>query len=252
MLAPCRTLDTLEPVAWLHAGWADFLRAPRQSLIYGLGLWLLCLLVAGLTWVTGGYVLLLALLSGFVFIGPVLAIGLYSVSCQLERGLRPRLGLCLAEGRRQLGNALVFSVILLVVFLVWARAASMVHVFFPVEGHPDFADLLLFLGVGSAVGSVFAAVAFSASAFALPMLLDRRVDTVTAVLTSVHAVLRNPRAMAVWAGIIVLGVMICLLTGLLAVPVVMPVLGYATWHGYRRAIDPHDWPEQPKLPMETA
>jgi uncharacterized membrane protein len=247
-VAPSRRLELGAPVRWLQLGWRDFRQAPGPSLWYGGILVLISYLLAFVTWKLGGYILILSVMSGFVFIAPVLALGLYSISCQLQRGLKPQIGYCLREGRRHLGDELVFSVILLVIFLVWARAASMVHVFFPMESHPKITDLLVFLGIGSAVGSVFAALVFSASAFSLPMMLDRKVDTVTAVLTSVSASLHNKGPMLVWAAIIVLSVVISFATALLGLAVLMPVLGYATWHGYRDTIQAQDWPENTKLP----
>jgi uncharacterized membrane protein len=143
---------------------------------------------------------------------------------------------------------MVFSLVLMVVFLIWARSASMVHVFFPVSGDYHWRDLLPFLGVGSAVGSLFAAFTFGASAFSLPMLVDREVDIVTAVVTSINAVLRNRLAMAVWVVLIVLGVGIGFATALLGLAFTLPVLGYATWHSYRECIDASDWPAHPPLP----
>lgn len=246
-VAHCRTLETLRPLHWLQLGWQDFRRAPGVSLWYGGFLVVVSYVLGFLTWKLGGYILIFSLMSGFVFIAPVLAIGLYSISCQLQQGLKPQIGYCLREGRRNLGNEMVYSMILLVIFLLWARAASMVHVFFPVEAHPDLTSLATFLIIGSAVGSVFAALVFCASAFSLPMMLDRKVDTVSAVLSSVNAVLKNKKAMAVWVGLIVMALAAGFATAFLGLAVLMPVIGYATWHGYQDTIRAEDWPtNQPK------
>ena len=251
-MAPCRTLTPGAPLQWLTLGWRDFRRAPGVSLLYGGFLVLLCYVMAFLTWRLGGYVLILGLVSGFVFIAPVLALGLYSISCQLQRGLEPRIGHCLREGRRHLGNELVYSMILLVIFLLWVRAASVVHIFFPMEADPDIADLALFLMIGCAVGALFSALVFSASAFSLPMMLDRRADTVTAVLTSVHAVLHNKGPMLVWVLLIGLALLASALTAFLALAILLPVLGYATWHGYRATIQAEAWPQHRGMPVGTA
>lgn len=250
-VAPCRILTPGAPLQWLALGWQDFKRAPGVSLLYGGVLVVLCYPLAFLAWKLGGYVLILGLVSGFVFIAPVLALGLYSISCQLQRGLKPRIGHCLREGRRHLGNEMVYSMILLVMFLLWVRAASVVHVFFPMEADPDIADLALFLMVGCSVGALFSALVFSASAFSLPMLLDRRADTVTAVLTSVHAVLHNKGPMLVWALLIGLALLASALTVFLALAVLLPVLGYATWHGYRATIQADAWPRHADMPADT-
>ena len=150
---------------------------------------------------------------------------------------------------------MVFALILMVIFLVWWRAASAVHIFFPVDmATPDWQDYLQFFGIGSAIGSIFALIVFAAAAFSLPMMVDRDVDTVTAVVTSVNAVLRNKPAMVVWAACIVAAVapgFALLLAGrthagfaavMALLGVTLPVIGHATWHGYRATIDASAWP----------
>ncbi|KAA3620519.1 MAG: DUF2189 domain-containing protein [Proteobacteria bacterium] len=243
-VAPCRRLETLAPISWLACGWEDFKRAPVQSLTFGVSLMVVSWLLAWAAWTFGGFFVLIGLVSGFIFVGPVMALLLYSVSRQLELGRRPKLAHCLFEGRRNVANEALMGLVLMVVLLIWARAASMVHVFFPV-GSGAIEDILLFLAIGSVVGSVFALIIFSATAFSLPMITDRQTDMITAVITSVNAVLRNKPAMAVWAAIIVLGLLIGFLTAFLGLAVILPVIGYATWHGYRDAIDASAWPPHP-------
>ncbi len=243
MLAPCRTVATDAPLDWIRAGWRDLRRAPRQSLSYGLMTVALSYLISAAAWIWGNLGLYLGLVSGFVFVGPWLAMTLYAISMRLERGEVPSLKRSLADAAQSIGSALVFAVILVVVLLVWARAANTMYIFFPAMADPGWRDLVWFLAIGSAVGALFCVVIFSASAFSLPMLMDRRVDAVTAVITSIHAVLRNKPAMAVWAAIIVGSVLVGILTAWLAFAVVLPLIGHATWHAYRATIDASDWPE---------
>lgn len=243
-VAPCRVLRPSAPLRWVRSGWRDLWQAPRQSLSYGIVVTALSWMVAGLGLKLGGYWVVLALLSGFVFVAPVLALGVYSISRQLERGERPSLRRCLIEQRRGFGTAMVFALALLVVFLVWARAGSMVHVFFPAQAQPDWTQLARFLLIGSAVGSLFAALSFAVSAFSLPMICDRDVDAITAVVTSVNAVLRNRPAMAAWATLIVASVAIGFVTLLFGLALTMPLIGHATWHAYRETIDASAWPER--------
>lgn len=232
---------------WMSLGWKDFKAAPRVSLMYGSILMAVSYGLAILSWNLGGAVLLLSLLSGLVFLAPILALGLYSVSCQIESGYKPRLAFCIREGKRHLGNELVFSVVMLIVFLVWVRAGSAIHIFFPMESNPEISEYIIFYSVGTVVGAVFASIVFCASAFSLPMMMDRKADAITAVLTSVNAVMSNKLPMMVWVCIIVATVVICLLTAFLAMAVLMPLLGYATWHGYKQTIDASIWQENQKL-----
>lgn len=242
-VAPCRLLPTNAALGWLRLGWRDLRAAPVQSLSFGLVMFLLSAAITAVTWSWGELGLFLGLLSGFVYIGPWLALTLYSLSMQVERGQPVSLRQGLRDTRRQLGNTMVFAMILTAVFLLWARAATVIHVFFPETGSPRIQDMLWFLGIGSTVGALFCAIIFAASAFSLPMLMCRRVDTVTAVITSVNAVLRNKPAMAVWAAIIVCFVLLGALTGYLSNIVLFPLLGHATWHGYRQTIDSSRWPQ---------
>lgn len=246
-VAPCNKLPMFAAFEWLSLSWNDFKAAKRVSLVYGFILLMISYLLAFASWHLGGAVLLISLLSGLVFIAPVLALGLYSVSCQIEAGYTPKLAFCIREGKRHIGNELVFSMILLVVFLLWTKAGSAVHIFFPMESTTELTDYITFYAIGSLVGSIFASIIFLASAFALPMMMDRKADGITAVITSVHAVLQNKLPMLIWVSIIVASVVLCFLTAFLAMPVIMPLLGYATWHGYKQTINAEQWQENKKL-----
>jgi len=257
-VAPCREVAASAPFRWLRKGWADMCGAPRQSLTYGTIVVLLSLALAYVAVEFGGYWELLSLVSGFILIAPILAVGTYAISRQLERGRVPSLRRCMREEQRAFGNLMVFALMLMVVFLVWARAGSAIHVFFPVGEQPDWRDYLAFFGIGSAVGSIFALVVFAAAAFSLPMMVDRKTDSVTAVVTSINAVLRNRLAMAVWAACIVVAVapgFALLFMGrdrgahlawiMVALGITLPLIGHATWHAYRETVDASAWPEQP-------
>ena len=246
-VAPCNEINMQAPVRWLRLGWSDIKTAPKQSLSYGLIIVLLSYCVSFMVWSYGGLGLLTSLLSGFVFLGPVLAIGLYSISCQIQAGLTPRLGYCLREGKRHLSNELVFAVILSVIFLVWARAASLVHIFYPETSNADWTHFVIFLTVGTLVGAIFSAVIFCFSAFSLPMIMDKKVDVVTAVITSINAVLRNKAVMLLWACIIVLIVVIGFATAFIGFIVLMPLVGHATWHGYQETINSDAWPKHKEI-----
>jgi uncharacterized membrane protein len=240
LLYPCNKLGFDAPFRWLRLGWQDVKRAPRQSLAYGLGLVLFGYLITWLAWGEGNTVALFTLAMAFILSGPVLAFGLYSISRQLEHGREPRLGICWRESRNHLRNELLFALVMLVVLLVWARAASMVHVFFPVGEDLGVLGWVEFLAVGSAVGSIFAAIVFSSSVVALPMMLDRNTDAITSVLTSVAAVIQNKGVMLLWAALIGSLMLIGFLTAYIGLVVVLPLIGHATWHAYRETVKESD------------
>lgn len=243
MLAPCRDIPITAPWQWLRLAWADIRANPVVSLSYGGLMTMVSWALSIATWYWGNAGLYLGLISGFVFLGPILAMGLYAASAQRAMGIHPvRLRSTLHLAREALGDAMVFALVLLVVFLLWARSAMMVSVFVPAGQGDSWQSWLSFLGVGTAVGAIFCVVVFSASAFSLPMMLDRRSDTITAVLSSVNAVLRNKPAMLMWGTIIVAVVVIDVLTLYLAGWVLLPLLGHAAWHGYRNYLDASAWP----------
>ena len=242
-VAPCREISPWAPFGWLRRGVSDLVQAPRQSLMYGLVVALMIGIVFLLAAFRGSHWIVFAMVGGFVFLAPLTCIGLYAVSAQLERGQSPLMARSLrAAFKRHFSNEMIFALALLVIFLVWARAAVMVSVFFPTEGQPSLRDWVMYLGFGSMVGAVFAAVTFSASAFSLPMIMHRDVDSVTAIVTSINAVLRNKRAMLVWLTLIVLLLLIGIATLFTGLIVIIPVIGYAAWHGYLETIDADAFP----------
>mgnify|MGYP001826546720 CR=1 FL=1 len=244
--AKVNTVPVNAPIQWIRLGAEDMKRAPVISLTYGFALTLLSILLAFVSWKFGTLGLYLGMATGFLLVGPVLAIGLYSFSCQIEQGRKPVLGFCIREGGGHLKDMVIFSFILLIVFLLWARAATAVHIFFPENAEYSFVDLAVFLGIGTAIGAVFSTIVFTTSAFSLPMLMDRKTDAITAVVTSINAVLRNKKTMLVWAIIIVSFVIIGFATLFIGFIVFLPLIGHATWHAYRDTIDATEWPENDK------
>lgn len=238
---PCVRLQAAAPWRWLRLGWQDFRRAPGLSLLFGMVILLVSVAVSALAWKLGRFALLAALLSGFVFIAPLIAVGLYGVSRQLASGQAPSLGHSLALARRVLGQAAVFALVQVVILLLWSRAGMMVNAFVPIESG-DTRALVEFLLIGSAAGSVFALLTFASAAFSLPMIADREVDMVTAGISSVNAVLRNKAVMLLWGAIIAALTVLGFLTAFLGLVVVMPWLAYASWHAYRETLDASAWP----------
>lgn len=242
------TVGSSEPFEWLAAGWRDFRRSGLVSIGYGLifvaaGL----ILTAGL-YASGFAYLIAPLTAGFLLVGPALTVGLYAISRDLEQGCRPSLLRALSAWRANPARLIGLGLLLVVFLIVWLRLAVLIFALaFPYETLS--AETMIrtalftregnvFLGIGTLVGSVMAAIAFVTSVVSLPMLLDRDVDILQAVVTSVVAVVMNPGAMAVWAGLIVLFTAAGLLTGYLGLAVTLPLIGHASWHAYRALIRP--------------
>ncbi len=242
-IAGCNRLDIGQPLHWLARGWADYKRSPLASSIYGLVVVLVSYLIFAVAWSFGSVTVAIAMLSAFIFVAPTLCIGLYSVSRQLKRYPTVDFKKTVRHGFRAYGELAMFVVVLIVIALLWARAASMIHVFFPI-GEASLSDLLNFLLIGSVVGSIFVTIVFSVSAFSLPMVMDKKVDMLTCCISSINAVLRNKATMAVWASIIVIFTALGIVTLFLGFMVIIPLLGYATWHSYRDTLDASAWEDR--------
>jgi uncharacterized membrane protein len=239
-VVPCRRLSLSAPWRWLAAGWRDVRRAPFLTLVFGAVIVLVSVAVSLLAWTLGRFALLAVLLSGFVYVAPLIGVGLYSVSCALKAGRVPRLADSFAVARRVMGQAGIFALVQLVIILVWSRAGMMLTAFMPVEvGHT--AAFYEYLAIGSAIGAVFALFTFAVSAVSLPLLAYRDVDMVTACVSSLNAVLRNKRVMALWGLLIVLLTVLGFAT-VVGLGLVMPWLAYATWHACVDTLDASGWP----------
>jgi len=243
-VVPCRTVRPGRVIHWLQLGWRDFARAPALSLLFGGVIALISVAISALAWMLGRFALLAVLLSGFVFIAPLLGVGLYCVSRALEAGRTPRLGDSFVLAKRVMGQAGVFAIAQLVILLLWSRAGMLVSALVTIQpGDPR--SLLEFLVIGSAIGSVFAAFTFAVAVFSLPMIADRDVDMVTACISSVQAVLRNKLTMLCWAGTLAVLTALGFATVFLGLVVIMPWLAYACWHAYRDTLDASSWPQLP-------
>lgn len=240
-VVPCATLGMDAPWRWLRKGWLDLRRAPRLTAVFGVVIVLVSILMAMLAWKLGRFALLATLLSGFVFVAPLICVGLYCVSRNLERGRTPKLEDSFVLARRVLGQAGVYALGQGVIVLLWSRAGMMVSALSPITAG-DMRALWEFLIIGSLVGAVFSGLTFAVAAFSLPLIADRNVDMVTAGISSVHAVLRNKAVMALWAFLIVVLTVVGFATAFIGLAVVMPWLAYAAWHAYRETLDPSAWP----------
>ena len=231
------------PYNWLAAGWRDMWRVPRVSLAYGaifaiVGL----LLVVGLTQV-GLLSLILVLAGGFILIGPMLAAGLYETSRRLEQGEPVSLASTLRAGFYGNGQLAFMGLVLMLVYLAWVEIAFLLFMLFfgpqPMPPLDVFVSNLLLtprglglLIVGTGVGMVLATIVFAISAIAVPLLMTEPVDVVTAATMSVGACRKNPKAMALWAALIVGGMALGFVTLFFGLVITFPLIGHATWHAF--------------------
>lgn len=235
--APCNKLTFSAPFRWLRQGWQDFRSARWHSLVYGV-------IFASMGWMLMFYsgtweseYLILALMVGFLFIGPVLAFGLYDISRELERKHKPTFRHERRKALHEIGHELMLVLLLGSVFLVLAIVLSMVInlVVAPAQLDSSAASPIS-TTVAMTAAIIFTGLFFCAMAFALPMIVDKDINASTAIMTSLHAVWINKSVIALWA-LLILGLMaIGFATALVGLVFVVPLIGYATWHAYRETI----------------
>jgi uncharacterized membrane protein len=229
----------------LHAGWRDFLRAPLYgvafSLVYVLGGLILyaIFLASGQSW------WFIPVAVGFPLLAPFAATGFYEVSRRLEHsqplGWAAIAGCVLAQKDRQIPS---MAMVIMLAFMFWVFVAHTIFALFfglqPITSSTT--DMLLsgpgvmMLLVGGTIGGVMAALLFALTVTSLPLLLDREVDFITAMITSFSVVTKNFYTMVIWAALIAGLLFLGMLPMFLGLFVVLPVLGHATWHLYRRAL----------------
>jgi uncharacterized membrane protein len=236
------------PLRWLSKGWKDLWRAP-VALLHGV---LVTAIGLGILWLTWGQPWLsLALISGFLLVGPAIAVGVNELARRLERGDREGLGVGQCLGAiPALGSSLwLFAAMLAVMFLIWTGFMALWIGVMNVGdlGQPgDLGELLGTMlassrGIVSLIGVVVAGAVLAVAAFALgvvtvPVMLDRRAGVVDAMAISLKVFDRNRGPMLVWAALITALFGLSVLTALVALIVVFPWLGFAMWHGYRDTV----------------
>jgi uncharacterized membrane protein len=242
-----RALSIKDVLDALALGCRDLWAAPLASVaiasVYTLGGWLLALLLVGLRLPY----LVYPLAMGFALVAPFVAVAFYDVSRTLERGARPSLGGVWTAVRSSVSRDVRWmALITAFAFFIWMDIAAMLTLSFFGAAALDLSSLvteilttqrgLVFLVVGHLVGAVIAALVFSISVVSFPLLFDRDIDAISAIITSVRLACGSPVAMGAWCLMITLSIVGAIASGLVLLPAVLPVLGYATWHLYRRAV----------------
>jgi uncharacterized membrane protein len=223
---------------WFAAGWADVAAAPAPSLFYGAALALMGFL---LTQFFGGAVGI-ALTTGFLLVGPFLAIGLYELSRRRERGEPVRLAPSLVAWKANFPAIGFYALALTLLLAVWIRVSVVVVALSFPEGRIDWGspDSWVFAAAYAAAGGALALFVFATSSLSLPLLLDRRdMDTITAAIASFNALRRNFATMLAWAACIVALTAAGFATYCVGLVVALPLIGHTTWHAYRESIAPH-------------
>ena len=246
----------------LRLGWEDFKAVPSHAIILCVIYPVLGVVLFRLVLGYSVLPLLFPLAAGFTLIGPFAALGLYELSRRRQRGEEAAAWDAVHVLRApSFGAMLELGILLLVLFVTWIAAADAIYIatfgHAPAASIPDFATRVLMtpqgwslIIVGCGVGFLFAVVALCVSVVSFPLMLDRHATAIDAIRTSLQAVRKNPIAMAAWGLIVAVLLVIGSLPFFVGLAIVLPVLGHATWHLYRKVVEPDPNPpqQQPRPP----
>jgi uncharacterized membrane protein len=232
----------------LARGVDDFMEMPSHAIFLCLIFPIVGLLLGGLTLGYSVLPLFYPLATGFALVGPFAGIGLYELSRRREHGLEVSAAHAF-DVTRSPSRAAILSLgaLLTAIFLLWLAVAKAIYQsLFGPEAPASMSSFLhevlntsagwKLIVIGNGVGLIFAALVLAISVVSFPMLVDRKVDALTAVYTSARAVIANPVTMAIWGLIVAALLAIGSLPLFVGLAVIMPVLGHATWHLYRKTV----------------
>ena len=238
-----QVVDSEAPIRWLRKGLADFKAMLIPSFSLGMVYVVLGALMIYLAW---GYpIFITSLAAAFLMIGPVVAVGFYCMSCQTESGKKINMTSGLAAMAFNAWSLCCFALVLGVLMGAWGvvSAVSVALLFDNVTIADDILgtllaqdNLVLFLMVYAVTAIIIAVIAFSISVISAPLITNKKVDFVTAMITSVEAVKKNPGVMLSWALMIAAMVLVGFLAGFIGLAVTLPIVGHASWHAYRELV----------------
>jgi uncharacterized membrane protein len=249
-----RKIGTADLVDALRRGFDDFKAMPSHVVFLGLIYPVVGIFFARLAFGYEMLPLVFPLVAGFALVGPVAAIGLYELSRRRDKGLPASWQHAFSVLRSNSLPAIVaLGSLLLGIFVAWLVTAQTIYVAnfgeLPPLSLTSFANDVLYtqagwnmIIAGNLAGFLFAVFAFAISVVSFPLLIDRKAGFAAAVATSVNAVLVNPGTMTLWAAIVVALLVLGSIPFLLGLTVVVPVLGHATWHLYRKVVEPGSGP----------
>jgi uncharacterized membrane protein len=245
-LPAVRTISLLAPFDWLAGGFRDLTKAPVPLLLYGLAIAAASFALCYGLYATNGAFPVMALTAGFVIIAPVLAMGPYEAGRRIGMGERPGLGQILFVRSAFRQDVAYLSLLLVLIYFLWGRVAQIVYGLSTYQIHRDFESLLAFavgsseghamLLAGTVTGGILAFVTYALVVVSAPMLLNPNASVFAAVATSVRAVNANFFPLLLWAVIITVLLLMSAATGFLALVVVFPWLGLASWRAYRSLV----------------
>jgi uncharacterized membrane protein len=246
-LPPVRTISLLAPFGWLAGGFGDLTKAPLPLLLYGLAIAAASFALCYGLYVTNGAFPVMALTAGFVIIAPVLAMGPYEAGRRIGLGQRPGLGQILFVRSAFRQDVAYLSLLLVMIYFLWGRVAQIVYGLSTYQIHRDVESLVAFafgsseghamLMSGTVAGGILAFVTYALVVVSAPMLLNPNANVFAAVATSVRAVNANFFPLLLWAVIITILLLLSAATGFLALTVVFPWLGLASWRAYRSLVN---------------
>jgi uncharacterized membrane protein len=248
-LPAIRRVNAAAPFRWLAEGWRDLMKAPGPLLLYGLGVSVVSFTLCYGVYATNGAFWVTVLTIGFVMIAPILAMGPYEAGRLIDAGERPRLGQILFVRSAFRQDVAYLSLLLVMLYFLWGRIAQIVYGLSTYQIHRDVEALAEFaigteegrgmLVAGSVTGGGLAFVAYALVVVSAPMLLNSSANVFAAVATSVRAVNANFFPLLLWAVIITVLLLVSAATGFLALVVVFPWLGLASWRAYRALVEGH-------------
>jgi uncharacterized membrane protein len=246
----------------LARGVDDFVAMPSHAVFLCVIYPLLGLFLIAMTLGNSMLPLAFPIAAGFALVGPLAAIGLYELSRRREAGLDSSTSHAFdVLHSPSLGAIVALGLLLMAIFLIWLAVAEAIYIAnFGYHGPDSIGQFIsdvfdtragwMLIVVGTGVGFLFAVLVLTISAISFPLLLDRDVGAAVAVLTSIRVVAKNPLTMALWGFIVAASLAVGSIPFFLGLTVVMPVLGHATWHLYRRAVEPDANPHPDYQPRE--
>lgn len=242
-----RVVPLDRPWQWLAAGWNDFVRAPQIGLVYGALLMAISFIISLGLYLIGMLYLVLPMAAGFMFVAPLLGVGLYETSRRLEAGQPVSVSVAVTAYRRNGSQIVLMGLVLMLFHLAWVRIATLLFALFFLDRSPPLdtlPDMLFFLGsnlpfmiTGTIVGAILAVGVFAIGAISLPMLIDRDIGFAGAMAASVGAVRQNWRPLALWAVLITVFTGVGLVAFYVGLLLAWPLIGHASWHAYKDLIE---------------